>query len=103
MDYMLMKAGGIVPLGKAALPDVSSAAALFSSVPAGTRMVRISVRGNPITVQFDDTDPTAGANGIDLAVGTHDLYMVKENLENVKAIQNGGAATGYAVFFGLES
>ena len=86
----------------AALPSLTSARTLFSSVPAGAGVARVTVRTAGITVTTDGATPTAGGVGIDLPVGTHEFVGPRDDLVAMKAIQNGGTATGYVEFFELQ-
>src|SRR5574343_162824 len=93
--------GGWIALSQEAIPSISSNAKLFPNVPVGTKFIMLSVRAYPIVVSFDGTDATTSV-GVDLAVGTYTLDLDYTEASKVEAIQNGGTATGYIVYFGVK-
>lgn len=94
--------GGLKSLGGEALPSLSSADEICTTIPAGTRVAIITVRTADITVRFDGSTPTAGANGIDIKAGSNPLIlpMTKDQLALIKGIQSGGTATGWIEYLG---
>jgi hypothetical protein len=80
----------------------ASSGRLFPNPHANTKMVVFAVRGAGITVRSDKGAATAGAAGIDYTQGgPYALPMNATELANVNAIQNGGAASIYAEYWGL--
>ena len=87
-----------------ALPGVTTSTSIFANAPAGTKQIWLTIRTAGITLRTDAGAATAGANGNDFAVNTSSTPYVfdmsrKEALD-VKAIQNGGTATGYITYRG---
>ena len=100
--YRAAQEAGFTVLGSHAFPSLTGAANPFVSPPSGTRMIVFCVRGYPITLCCDGTTATAGGNGIDYAVGgPYALPLDDSESANCSAVQNGGAATGWAEFWGL--
>ena len=88
-----------------ALPDVSAAANIFSDAPAGTKEIWLTIRTAGLTMTLDGTTvPTAGAVGHDFASDGSTPYVFQDyddvRAKLVKAIQNGGTATGYITYLG---
>lgn len=100
--YRAAQDAGFKVISETALPSLASAASLFPSPPAGTRMIVFSVRGQPITVRGDGGTPTAGANGVSYSVGgPYGLPINDSEAANFKAIQEGATATGWVQYWGL--
>jgi hypothetical protein len=93
--------GGWYAISQEAMPSLASKAAIFANAPALTKFIMISVRAFPIVISFDGTDATTSV-GIDLAVGTYTLDLDYAEAVKCEAIQNGGTATGYIIYFGVK-
>jgi hypothetical protein len=106
MSIDIMRQGGLEALLSEALPSVASSAAIFANAPADTQLIVLTVRTAGITLRFDGSAATAGANGHDYAVTTDapkELMLNKTAAVLVRAIQNGGTATGWITYFGITS
>ncbi len=103
-DTHTAASGGFEFLYSEPLPSLSSAANLFPNAPLNTRVILLTLRSFGITVRFDGSTPTAGANGHDYPVSTTGPYEFTINqgqAKTAKAIQNGGAATGWITYLGV--
>lgn len=93
-----------VPLLCEALTSVVASANIFANAPTKTKQVWLTIRTAGLTMTFDgSTVPTAGAVGMDFASDTGVPYvfgMGSTRAALVKAIQNGGTATGYITYLG---
>lgn len=90
-------------LADEALPSVAASAAIFANAPSGTKVIWLTLRTAGITMTFDAGAATAGANGHDFANGSSAPYAFALNQEQallVRAIQNGGTATGWITYRG---
>lgn len=88
-----------------ALPSVAAAAFIFTNAPAGTKEIWLTLRTAGVTMTFDGTTaPTAGAVGHDFSSDGSTPYVFQDyddvRAKLVKAIQNGGTATGYITYWG---
>jgi len=101
--------GGYKAVYHGALPALGSSTALFNTAVTtaltnnpGKTICKVvfTLRTAGITMTFDGTTAaTAGSVGIDYPTGTYELWLNANELKNCRAIQNGGAATGYVVVF----
>jgi hypothetical protein len=91
-------------LGGEALADLSSSHVLCTAVPDGAVGMWITVRAFPITFRMDGGTPTAGANGLDIDKAKPPMFIPgnKARLAAMKGIQNGGTATGWIEYVGLD-
>lgn len=90
-------------LDEEALATVSSSTQIFANAPMGTKEVWLTIRTAPLTIRFDAGTATAGANGCDFANDMNSPWVFPMNYKaalDVRAIQNGGTATGYIVYRG---
>lgn len=87
-----------------ALPSVASSAQIFANAPATTKLIMLTIRAATVTMTFDGSAATAGANGHDWAVNNtsspYVFQMTQSEALLVRAIQSGGTATGHITYFG---
>ena len=85
---------------KEALPSCTASTQIFANAPHNTEMVMLTIRDNGLTIQFDGSAPTAGALGHDFAAGERIEWVLNyTSALLIRAIDNGGAATGYITYF----
>ena len=82
-----------------ALPSVSASAQLFANCPATANAAIVTLRSSSdackgITLRRNGT-ATAGANGVDIPLGTRVIPLDYTNALLMRAIENGGTVTGY--------
>jgi len=88
------------PIYKEALPSVTASTQIFANAPTNTEMILLQIRGSGITMQFDGDVATANTNGIDYGEGERvELRLNYTSAREIRAIENGGTATGYIVYF----
>lgn len=100
----LIRYGGLELLAGEAMPSTVASAAIFANAPVGTQLILLTLRTAGLTIRFDGNDPTAGANGQDYGATTllpHEFMLNEVNSAAVRAINNGGVATGYISYFGV--
>jgi hypothetical protein len=103
-NYLAGSESGWRVIGGEGVTINSSATNMFPGAPGGTRMALFTVRGAGLTCTGDGaTPPTAGAAGSDYfpSVSPYRLPMNKVELAKFQAIQNGGATTIYAEYWGI--
>lgn len=87
-----------------AFSGLTTSTAIFANAPAGTKQIWLTVRTAAITLRTDAGTATAGANGGDFAANTtatpYVFDMSRKEALDCRAIQNGGASTGYIVYRG---
>ncbi|HUD21062.1 MAG TPA: hypothetical protein VMQ44_03295 [Candidatus Saccharimonadales bacterium] len=87
-----------------ALPTVSSSTQIFANAPATTKQIWFTIRTAPVTLRTDGGTATAGANGCDFAPNALSSPYVFDMNQTVallvRAIQNGGTATGWIIYRG---
>jgi len=93
--------GGLKALSEEVLPSFAAAGPLFSNVPAGAIGATFTIRSSPVTLTFAGTVPVAGVTGTDYDLNTYDFYMGVAALKAIQCIQNGGTATGFVTYWGL--
>jgi len=96
----IVQEGGFQCLGGEAIPDLTTAATLFRTVPTGTLFALVTVRTATMTVTFDGVTTPTTTVGNDYAVGTYHFIHTREYLKKIKAIENGGDTAGYIQYFG---
>ena len=87
-----------------ALPTVSSSTQIFVNAPTDCQRVLLTLRTAGLTMRFDAGAATAGANGHDYPIvasagTTYEFDLTYDQARSVRAIQNGGTATGYITYF----
>lgn len=97
--YKAAMEGGLKAILDEALASVSSSAQIFVNAPEGTRIVRITIRVATLVMTFDGSAAST-TNGHDYAVSTYDFALDQANALLVRAIQNGGTATGHITYLG---
>ena len=86
-----------------ALPAIAASAQIFINAPASTKLIYLTLRSAGATLTFDAAAATAGANGHDFAHGTMAPHVFRLNQTQallVRAIENGGTATGHVTYRG---
>lgn len=91
--------GAFECISEEALPTVSSSTQIFANCPDNTVLILLTIRTVGLTMRFDGNAATAGANGIDYKSDSYEITISKSNALKVRAIQNGGTATGYISYF----
>ncbi len=94
---------GYTTLFAEALPAVSASTQIFANAPEGTAQVWLTIRTAGLTIRTDGSAATAGANGHDFSSDGSTPYVFSLNRAAallVKAIQNGGTATGWIAYRG---
>jgi len=86
-----------------ALPAVTASTQIFANAPDGTKEILATFRTAGLTMRYDAGTATAGANGNDVAAGTWTLQCDKALALKIRAIQNGGTATGWLTYFGTKA
>lgn len=90
-------------LSSESMPSISSSTQIFANAPVGTEIVLMTVRAAAITMEFDGTAATAGANGHDYAVTTagvpHEFRLNQTAALLVRAIEQAATATGWISYF----
>ena len=91
-------------LATEALPSVASSTQIFVNAPAATKEIVLTLRTAGITYTLDGSAATAGGTGHDLALNsTTSPYVLPYDYTQallVRAIQNGGTATGTITYRG---
>jgi len=91
-------------LSDEAMPAATASTSIFANAPEGTKEIWLTLRTAGLTLTFDGGAATAGANGNDFAADASTPYVFEEMTQAqalaVKAIQNGGTATGWIVYWG---
>ena len=87
-----------------ALPAVTTSTQIFANAPTGTREIWLTLRTAGLTFTFDGGAATAGANGHDFAADPSTPYVFDDmdytRALLVRAIQNGGTASGWISYRG---
>jgi hypothetical protein len=85
-----------------ALPSVAASAAIFANAPEGTARIELTVRVATVVIRRDGK-PATTANGQDFKTTTVAPFVFNMDRSRallVRAIENGGTATGWITYFG---
>jgi hypothetical protein len=101
-DKPSIAGGGYKVLGVQAQGSLNSSQNPFSSAPAGTKMVLVTVTGADVRLTFDGTTvPTSTVGNIFASGQSYWLPLNETEAEKVKAIETSASAAMYASFWGL--
>jgi hypothetical protein len=108
MDRLTAVGGAYTPLLEEAMVSLATDNAIFKNAPEGTQLILLTVRAFPITLRLNKGEvaaATAAANGHDYAVNSttvpYEFTMSRAEALKVRAIQNGGASTGWVTYLKL--
>ncbi len=94
-DYRSCIQGGYDVISEEALPSLASSTQVFANAPAGTALIRFTLRSQGVTMRLDGNAATALGNGVDLATGSYEWEFSQEQAKKVRMIQAGATTTGW--------